>query len=87
MLVGCRRGCGAALGRAGRVSCSRLLRLILRHKSISLPTHAFARLVTTRASIKIGVAKGDVGLALLEQCLVIHDSPAIGSNPRHFELT
>ena len=37
--------------------------------------------------IKVGVAKGYVGLSLFEECLVVRNSSAIGSYPSHFGLT
>jgi hypothetical protein len=53
------------LSRNGGVCCSRLLRLIFPHESISLLSHALARRFVRRTGIKIGMAKGYVGLALL----------------------
>ena len=76
-----------ALRCSSRISCSRLLSLILGHKCISLLTHAFACPVTGRSYIKVGVAKGYVGLSLFKQCLVVHNSSAIGSYPSHVRLT
>ncbi len=46
--------------RSHRISCSRLLSLILGHKRISLLTYAFACPVIRRGRIKIGVAEGSV---------------------------
>jgi hypothetical protein len=53
------------LNRSGGVRCSRLLGPIFPHESISLLSHALARRFVRCTGIKIGMAKGYVGLALL----------------------
>jgi hypothetical protein len=75
------------LNRSGGVRCSRLLGPIFPHESISLLSHAQARRFVRCTGIKIGMAKGYVGLALLQQRRVVHDSLAIGPYPSHFGLT
>ena len=55
----------AALSRRCGVCSSRLFRLIFLHESISLLRHACARRFVRCVGIKIGMAKGYVGLALL----------------------
>ena len=61
------------MNRSGGVRCSRLLGPIFPHESISLLSHALARRFVRCTGIKIGMAKGYVGLALLQQRRVVHD--------------
>jgi hypothetical protein len=58
--------------------------VILLHQSVPLLNHALACRFVHCTSIKIRFAKGYVGLALLKQRGVVHDSSAIGSHPSHF---
>jgi len=81
------RLCRPALSRSGGICCSRLLRLIFLHESISLLSHAPPRRFVRCADVKIGMAEGYVALALLKQRRVVPDSLAIGSYPSHFGLT
>jgi len=81
------RLCRPALSRSGGICCSRLLRLIFLHESISLLSHASPRRFVRCTGVKIGMAKGYVALALLKQRRVVSDSLAIGSYPSHFGLT
>jgi len=81
------RLCRPALSRSGGICCSRLLRLIFLHESISLLSHAPPRRFVGCADVKIGMAEGYVALALLKQRRVVPDSLAIGSYPSHFGLT
>jgi hypothetical protein len=69
------------------ISGSRVLRLILAHKSISPLNHALLCPLVHRTGVKIGLAKGYVSFALLKQRRVVHDSSPIGSHPGHFGLT
>jgi hypothetical protein len=48
--------------------------LIFLHESISLLGHAPTRRFVRRAGVKIGMAKGYVGRALLKQRRVVRDS-------------
>jgi hypothetical protein len=68
------------------ISGSRVLRLLLAHKSISPLKHALLRPLFHRNGVKIGLAKGYVSFALLKQRRVVHDSSPIGSHPSHFGL-
>ncbi len=81
------RLCRPALSRSGGICCSRLLRLIFLHESISLLSHASPRRFVCCTDVKIGMAEGYVALALLKQRRVVPDSLAIGSYPSHFGLT
>jgi hypothetical protein len=60
--------------------------LIFLHESISLLGHAPTRRFVRRAGVKIGMAKGYVGRALLKQRRVVRDSSTISSYPSHFGL-
>ena len=81
------RLCRPALSRSGGICCSRLLRLIFLHESISLLSHAPPRRFVGCADVKVGMAEGYVALALLKQRRVVPDSLTIGSYPSHFGLT
>ena len=67
------RLCRPALSRSGGICCSRLLRLIFLHESISLLSHAPPRRFVGCADVKIGMAEGYVALALLKQRRVVPD--------------
>ena len=81
------RLCRPALSCSGGICCSRLLRLIFLHESISLLSHASPRRFVRCTDVEIGMAEGYVTLALLKQRRVVPDSLAIGSYPSHFWLT
>jgi hypothetical protein len=53
--------------------------VILLHQSVPLLNHALACRFVHCTGIKIRLAKGYVGLALLKQRGVVHDSSAIGT--------
>jgi hypothetical protein len=65
-LLGRRRSRHRALSSSGCESCPRLFGLFLGYKSITPLIHALPRPVTYCAGIKIGMAKGYVGLSLFE---------------------
>lgn len=81
------RLCRPALRRSGGICCSRLLRLIFLHESISPLSHASPRRFVRCTDVKIGMAEGYVALALLKQRRVVPNSLAINSYPSHFGLT
>jgi hypothetical protein len=50
----------------GSIRRAHVFRLILLNQGVASLTHAGARRFIRRSSVKIGVAKGDVSLALLK---------------------
>ena len=68
----------------GSIRCTHFLCLILLNQSVASLGHAGARCFIRRSSIKTGVAKCHVSLALLQQRWVIRYSSTVCSDPGHF---
>jgi hypothetical protein len=68
----------------GSIRCAHFLSLILLNQSVASLGHADARCFIRRSSMKIGVAKCHIGLALLKQRRVIRYSSTVCSDPGHF---
>ena len=72
-------GLDARLGHGA--TCSRVLSMIFAHESVPLQAHAFTRSFIDGTPIEVGIAESDIGLALLEQSRVVHDSSTVRSDP------
>jgi hypothetical protein len=68
----------------GSIRRSHFLSLILLNQSIASLRHTGARRFIRRSSVKIGVAKSNVSLALLKESRGIGYSSTVCSDPSHF---
>jgi hypothetical protein len=68
----------------GSIRGTHFLGLILLNQSIASLGHAGALRFIRRSGVKIGVAKGDVGLSLLNESRNVRYSSTICSDPGHF---
>jgi len=60
-----------------------LFRLVFAHESVALLGHAISPNLVNSTSVKVGVTKGHVALALLKQIWIIDDLSTVCPYPGH----